>query len=308
VFRLARPLSTTSTSKREEKPLAALPGLADRGRVLDKAMRRIKEEAKVEAIFTTISKSWSMHPSYLEVDSCSMLGRDDISVIQNVRTAASIPLHGFSVADEATAALNSIEIRAWATPRQPLLVAVRGAGGGKSRAIGLLVVELNKRALSASTGDPLADPGVLGIAITFNHNWTTFLAKHCGIAKDHPEHHMAIEVASRVLSVLYGEDMEVVQTAMKEHASIFLDAPSKDVVRAVPLVEAGVGLLPERSVYLSSGSGELWVSGVSSARFRRLSFGCAESHRLPFGRERGCAGQAYHRGSDRSSPCVPGHE
>ena len=39
------------------------------------AMRRIKEEAEVEAIFTAISKPWSVHRSYLEVDSCSMLGR-----------------------------------------------------------------------------------------------------------------------------------------------------------------------------------------------------------------------------------------
>ena len=146
-------------------------------------MWRIKEEAKVEATFTTISKFWSVHPSYLEADSCSMLGRDGISVLHHLSTCASIPLHGFSVADEATAALDSIEIRAWATPRQPLLVAVRGAGGGKSRAIELLVAELNNRALSASIGDPPADPGVLGIAITFNHSWTTFLANLKGIAR-----------------------------------------------------------------------------------------------------------------------------
>ena len=196
-------------------------------------MWRIKEEAKVEAIFTTISKFWSVHPSYLEVDSCSMLGRDDISVIQDLEMTASIPLHGFSVADEAAAALDSIEIDHDVTERQPLLVAVRGAGGGKSRAIELLVAELNKRALSASIGDPPADPGVLGIAITFNHSWTTFLANLEGIACDLREHHMAIEVASRVMSVLYGEKLAVVQKAMKEHASIFLDAPSKDVVRAV---------------------------------------------------------------------------
>ena len=196
-------------------------------------MWRIKEEAKVEAIFTTISKFWSVHPSYIEAGSCSMLGRDDISVLHHLSTCASIPLHGFSVADEAAAALDSIEIDDDVTERQPLLVAVRGAGGGKSRAIELLVAELNNRALSASIGDPPADPGVLGIAITFNHSWTTLLANLKGIAQDDPEHHMAIEVASRVLSVLYGEDMAVVQKAMKEHASIFLDAPSKDVVRAV---------------------------------------------------------------------------
>ena len=31
-------------------------------------MWRIKEEAKVEATFTTISKFWSVHPSYLAAD------------------------------------------------------------------------------------------------------------------------------------------------------------------------------------------------------------------------------------------------
>ena len=119
------------------------------------AEERSEEEAKVEATFTTISKFWSVHRSYLEADSCSMLGRRGISVLQDLDMTASIPLHGFSVADEATAALNSIEIGAWATDRQRLLAAVRGAGGGKSRAIEMLVAELNKGALSASIGDPL---------------------------------------------------------------------------------------------------------------------------------------------------------
>ena len=55
-----------------------------------------------------------------------MLGRDGISVLQQLSTSASIPLRGFNVADEARAALKSIEIDDDETERQTLLVAVRG--------------------------------------------------------------------------------------------------------------------------------------------------------------------------------------
>ena len=151
--------------------LAAPPALADRGDVIERAGTRRKEEATVGAIFTEISQSWSVHESYLEAKKCTMTDRRGIFVLQKLPESASFRLLGFNVADEATAALDSIKITAGATERQPVLVAVRGAGGGKSRAVKELVVELNKRALPASMGDHVADPGVLGIAITFNHDW-----------------------------------------------------------------------------------------------------------------------------------------
>ena len=137
-----------------------------------------------------------------------------------------------NVADEATAALDSIKITSGATERQPVLVAVRGAGGGKSRAVEELVAELNKRALPASMGDHVADPGVLGIAITFNHTWSEFFWPARDTLVDQ-RNHMAIEMASRVMSVLYNESLDDVQKAMQEHASIFRKAPSADVVRGV---------------------------------------------------------------------------
>ena len=221
--------------------LAALPALADRGDVVERAGTRRKEEATVGAIFTEISQSWSVHESCLDAKKCTMTDRRGISVLQNVTRSASFRLLGFNVADEATAALDSIEITAGATERQPVLVAVRGAGGGKSRAVEEVVVELNKRALPASMGDHVADPGVLGIAITFNHNWDGIVPLHDRPADQRPKNqnvHMAIEVASRVLSVLYGQPLDIVEEATLKHTSTFSQASSHnvksdDVVRAV---------------------------------------------------------------------------
>ena len=94
-YTLASRAAFAPTAASDAAPhLACLPALADRGYACVGAEERSKEEAKVEATFTTISKFWSVHRSYLEADSCSMLGRRGISVLHHLSTCASIPLLG----------------------------------------------------------------------------------------------------------------------------------------------------------------------------------------------------------------------